>query len=319
VRKNSPKAKFSELIKEFFAEKWLALNAWIVALFLPWIPFFLRQAATVKSNFWIQDLSFNTLPNYISNFFTFVNSGDLNGWWCLLIFATLTLIIVAARKIQKNSSKDMFFFGSLAILPAIVLFLASMPPAKSIFVDRYAFSGIVFLALFLGILISIIWKKERKIACLLAIFVLSLFVYGNFEINLQRGFSKTSNETTETRQIVEKIKSQAKQGEPIIVESGYFFYEVAQYSTEENKVWFTDWAQDYRVGSLRMLADSDENKIKDISEFSKKYSTVWVIYSYGETEKAPMDSSWKLEYQEVVKDKLLDKNHYLIQKFSIQK
>jgi hypothetical protein len=68
-----------------------------------------------------------------------------------------------------------------------------------------------------------------------------------------------------------------------------------------------------------MLADSDENKIKDISEFSKKYSTVWVIYSYGETEKAPMDSSWKLEYQEVVKDKLLDKNHYLIQKFSIQK
>ena len=273
----------------------------------------------MKSNFWIQDLSFNTLPNYISNFFTFVNSGDLNGWWCLVIFATLALIMVAARKIPKNSSKDMFFFGSLAILPAIVLFLASMPPAKSIFVDRYAFSGIVFLALFLGVLISIIWKKERKIACLLAIFVLSLFVYGNFEINLQRGFSKTSNETTETRQIVEKIKSQAKQGEPIIVESGYFFYEVAQYSTEENKVWFTDWTQDYQVGSLRMLADSDENKIKDISEFSKKYSTVWVIYSYGETEKAPMDSSWKLEYQEVVKDKLLDKNHYLIQKFSIQK
>ena len=319
VRKNSPKAKFSKFVKEFFAEKWFALNAWIMALFLPWIPFFLKQAATVKTNFWIQDLSFNTLPNYISNFFTFVNSGDLNGWWCLAIFATLALIIVAARKIPKNSSKDMFFFGSLAILPAVALFLASMPPAKSIFVDRYAFSGIVFLALFLGVLISIIWKKERKIACLLAIFVLALFVYGNFEINLQRGFSKTSNETTETRQIVEKIKSQAKQGEPIIVESGYFFYEVAQYSTDENKVWFTDWTQDYRVGSLRMLADSDKNKIKDISEFSKKYSTVWVIYNYGETQKEPMDSSWKLEYQEVVKDKLLDKNHYLIQKFSIQK
>ena len=319
VRKNSPKAKFSKFIKEFFAEKWFALNAWIVVLFLPWIPFFLTQAVSVKSAFWIQDLSFNTLPNYVSNFFTFVNSGDLNGWWCLAIFATLALIIVAARKIPKNSSKDMFFFGSLAILPAVALFLASMPPAKSIFVDRYAFSGIVFLALFLGVLISIIWKKERKIACLLAIFVLALFVYGNFEINLQRGFSKTSNETTLTRQIVEKIHAQAKSGQPIIATSGYFYYEVAQYSTAENPVWFTDWTQDYKVGSLKMLEEDSAHKITDISDFSKNYSTVWVIYNYGETEKAPLDKSWRLESQEAFKDPLTGRNRYLVQKFSIQK
>ena len=319
VRKNSPKAKFSKFIKEFFAEKWFALNAWIVVLFLPWIPFFLTQAVSVKSAFWIQDLSFNTLPNYVSNFFTFVNSGDLNGWWCLAIFAVLAAVYVAAKKSLKFEQKNIGFFIAMSLLPVSALFLASLPPAKSIFVDRYALPAMIFSALFLGILVAILWKKSRKISLILAVLTTVLFVYGNFEINFQRGFSKTSNETTLTRQIVEKIHTQAKSGQPIITTSGYFYYEVAQYSTAENPVWFTDWTQDYKVGSLKMLAEDSAHKITDISEFSKNYSTVWVIYSYGETEKAPLDKSWKLESQETLKDPLTDKNRYLVQKFSIQK
>ena len=179
--------------------------------------------------------------------------------------------------------------------------------------------AMIFSALFLGILVAILWKKSRKISLILAALTTVLFVYGNFEINFQRGFSKTSNETTLTRQIVEKIHTQAKSGQPIIATSGYFYYEVAQYSTAENPVWFTDWTQDYKVGSLKMLEEDSAHKITDISEFSKNYSTVWVIYSYGETEKAPLDKSWKLESQETFKDPLTDKNRYLVQKFSIQK
>ena len=68
-----------------------------------------------------------------------------------------------------------------------------------------------------------------------------------------------------------------------------------------------------------MLAEDSAHKITDISEFSKNYSTVWAIYSYGETEKAPLDKSWKLESQETFKDPLTDKDRYLVQKFSIQK
>lgn len=319
LRKEFFENKISFWVKKLFGEKWLVLNIWIIGLFLPWIPFFITQALSVKSSFWIKDLSFNTIPNYISNFFTFVNSGDLNGWWCLVIFGVVWLLVVAVSRIPKDKKYDFSFLEAMAILPVAVLFLLSLPPFKSIFVDRYALSGMVFAALILGSLVSSIPKKSKKISIALFVLVIASFIYGNYEIIRQSGFSKTSNETTETRQIIERIKNIAGNNEPIVVTSGYFYYEAAQYSTPQNPVFFTGWNQDYRIGSLKMLEEESAHKITDIKEFSKKYSKIWMVYSYGETQKDGLDSSWSLVSQALFKDKLTGSNRYLVQEFSVKK
>ena len=320
MRKSFKKAKKWEFVKHFFSEKFFALNAWVVGLFLPWIPFFVVQAISVKSAFWIQDLSFNTLPNYISNFFTYVNSGDLNGWWSLLLFVlvgALGLALAKNKLFSKEERADFNFILAMAGLPAVILFLLSMPPAKSIFIDRYTLSGMIFIALAIGILAVKLWPKDRKLAMILAILTVIAFSYGNFEINHQRGFSKSSNETIQTRQMISRIKELAKSGEPIITTAGYFYYEMAQYSTPENPTFFKD-LEDYKVGSLKMLEEAEAEKITDLAKFSQKYKTIWVLHGWGETEKAPLQNNWKLEFQEVHKDPLSGRNRYLIQKFSVQ-
>ena len=152
---------------------------------------------------------------------------------------------------------------------------------------------------------------------ILAILTVIAFGYGNFEINHQRGFSKSSNETIQTRQMISRIKELAKSGEPIITTAGYFYYEMAQYSTPENPTFFKD-LEDYKVGSLKMLEEAEAEKITDLTKFSQKYKTIWVLYGWGETEKAPLQNNWKLEFQEVHKDPLSGRNRYLIQKFSVQ-
>lgn len=316
------KQLFSKNFKEFFSrvfgEKWFALNLWILAAFLPWIPFFAIQAISVKSGFWIQDLSFNTLPNYISNFFTFQNSGDLNAWWCLVIFAIFGVIWAVISKISKKKPVELSFFGAMAILPPVVLFLLSLPPAKSIFVDRYALSGMVFSSLFLGILISKGFSKNAKLSFFATVLILAASIYGIYEIDRQSGFSKTSNSTTDTRQIVDFVRAKSGENEPIIATSGYFYYEIAQYNSAKNPTFFTA-EQDYRVGSLKMLEQKNDEKISNFAEFSKKYPKVWVIYNYGETEKPPLDKSWKLEFEQKFEDRIIGGNRYLVQRFSTQK
>ena len=166
-----------------------------------------------------------------------------------------------------------------------------------------------------------IWKlcqNQQTLAKALVVLVILTFGYGVFEVNRQSGFSKTSNATSETRQMIERIHELAEAGEPIVTTSGYFYYEAAQYSTAENKVWFTGWNQDYKTGSLKMLEEDSEHKITDIAEFSKNYSAVWVLYSYGETSKEPLDSSWRLDRQESYKDALTGDNRYLLQRFLIK-
>ncbi|MDO4872341.1 MAG: glycosyltransferase family 39 protein [bacterium] len=323
LRKDFRKGKkgIRNWLQRFFSEKWFALNAWVVVGFLPWIPFFLIQTATVQAGFWIPDVTFNTLPNYISNFFTFVNSGDLKALWCLAIFAIIGIsiyLISKNRGISKAEKQNLAFIGTLSFLPAAVLFVASSVLKRSIFVDRYVLFGLIFMALFLGILIAKAWQKERLLAKVLALLLVITFGYGIFEINRQTGFSKSSNSTTQTRQMVERIHQLAQPDEPIIAESGYFYYELAQYSTAKNSVWFIDSSQDYSIGSLKMLEDDNQHKITNIADFSKKYSAVWVVYNYGDTEKEPLDSSWKMVQQETYKDPITGANRYLIQKFLVE-
>ena len=44
-----------------------------------------------------------------------------------------------------------------------------------------------------------------------------------------------------------------------------------------------------------------------------------MVYSYGETQKDGLDSSWSLVSQALFKDKLTGSNRYLVQEFSVKK
>jgi hypothetical protein len=121
------------------------------------------------------------------------------------------------------------------------------------------------------------------------------------------------------RQVIEQTKPKMKAGEPIITEAnsanGWIFYEAAQYSTDENSVYFLDSSADYYMGSMKMLEEDDTFKIKDLEEFSKEHEFVWLLSRPGEEKQKPLLSSWKL-VEEVLYDNPTSGNPlYSMQKY----
>ena len=66
-------------------------------------------------------------------------------------------------------------------------------------------------------------------------------------------YNKTLSTSNNTRQIVEKIVDNATDGQPIIVDSPWLFYEVNFYETKNHQTFFINDKTEYKYGSLDMF------------------------------------------------------------------
>lgn len=303
---------FVGFLREYFGGGWLVINLLIMGLFSPWMPFFFRQAGYVSSDFWIPEVNFDTILNFVSNFFTFLDFG-VNGWIVSgVVCAVLAVIMLGVSKAEKM--RNLKFILALAVFPPVVLFVLSL--SRSIFMDRYLISSMAFLAIFIGVVAREAFRRSRCLGVMIFLSVVSIFIYGNLQINNQLGFSKIEGRTNDAKQMMVQIE-QKTQGSiaPVVVPSGLFFYEVAHYETTKNPV-FTPSDHYYGMGSLKMIEYSPA-KIDSLVEFSSRYDEVWVVYDsdVGEV-RAPLLKDWRLVLQEVLPDNITGEGRYLIQKFS---
>ena len=310
------KRNFKNIVKSYFGEKWLTTHLWAALTFLPWIPFFLTQAVQVKSGFWIPPTSLETIPNFISQALLFKDAGSIDGWLATLVIVLTIIFIYSAISIfryKKDRNDDFKLMLFSAFSPIVILFLLSLPPFSSIFVNRYLLVSAIFMSAIFGILISLNYKNNKKLTI---IFTGLLIVSQVIGINNVYQIGGGSNII---RQVIEQTKPKMKAGEPIITEAnsanGWIFYEAAQYSTDENSVYFLDSSADYYMGSMKMLEEDDTFKIKDLEEFSKEHEFVWLLSRPGEEKQKPLLSSWKL-VEEVLYDNPTSGNPlYSMQKY----
>jgi hypothetical protein len=172
----------------------------------------------------------------------------------------------------------------MAFVPPVLLFIASMPPLKSSFIERYLIPASVALILLLAtIIVHGARNGQKRIAVIVTLVLLVSFGVGINRVYYYGNYNKNSSTSIRTKDLIEAMTQKSKPGEPFIATDVWVFYEAVFYSTKEHPVYFLDQTADYRYGSTDMLKNNDQFKIKNLDEFVKTHPTVWYFGNHGDT------------------------------------
>lgn len=293
-----PKLRFKENAKRFFTKGWIIAYSVAVGLFLPWLPFMAIQLGVVQGGgFWIGPVGVDTPTNYLSNYFYYLDHGQVQGWLALVMLAVVALLIVvlprAFKSLRTKERRSFLLIACLAIAPPVLLFLASMPPLRSSFVERYLIPSIVALSIFLAVILVVgtrRWKPLWRALPILA--VVGMMVGGITNVYRYGNFNKNTSTHIFTRQAVDEAKNASPDGTPIVAASPWIFYEAIPYSTPQHPIYFIDESTKYIYGSLNMLKDNDMHKIKDLAQFKKGNPVIWYLDNTTNPDVPPYQQSW---------------------------
>ncbi len=304
VRRTVKKSKF---IKTFFSKEWIMAHVIAVAIFIPWMPFFVTQMSTVQAfGFWIPPVTPDTMVNFMTNVVYYQDISNVTGWLAtgfLVLVALLAILSFRVYKSLNESQRQSYrLIAIMAFVPMIILFIASMPPLRPSFIDRYLITSTVAIAMFIAITLSFGIKLLKPIVKVLIVgFVAGLLVIGVTNVWQLGNYNKNSHDSCQARQIVNAAIAVSKDGQPIIAATPWLFYEAVFYTTNNHPIYFIDPVK-YDFGSLAMLKDSDQHKIKDIETFTKDNSIFWYIaFSKSGQVDAPYQN-WKEIQQITIND-----------------
>jgi uncharacterized membrane protein len=309
--------------KKLFSKEWLIAYAVAVGLYLPWLPFMALQLGIVQgSGFWIGPVSVNTPANYFTNIFYYLEHDQVEGWFALALLTIVVLLIVLIPKVYKALAgaerKTFLLVTILAWLPPVLLFLVSMPPLRSSFVERYLMPAIIAFTIFMAVVFVVGTRRWKPVLRALPILVIvGMMIFGITNVYKYGNFNKNTNYHIFTRQVIEQIREKAQPGEPIVAQTPWVFYEAIPYATPDHPVYFIDATADYRYGSLAMLKDNDMHKIKDITAFEKEHPTIWFIGQNENGDLPPYQSSWVPLQSVSVHDDITDKTIYRATEFRV--
>lgn len=287
------KRSLKEWRKAFFTREWVMTHIVAVALFLPWLPWLVRQVLDVQTNgFWIPPVSPVTIPSYLSDVFLYQTAWQTSPWMTILLGAIIALGAFLVTRVYKGLGKDARKAYALLIASAIVpvglLMLMSMPPAQSTFIDRYILTAAVCLVMVIAIAIALAPKKLQRAQFALAGLLIISSIVGIMNVYHYGNYNTTTEQKSETRQLIQAIRdTDGTEGQPIIANTPWIYYEAAQYGNDTNKVYFINQYVEYKYGSLEMLRQSDRGKIKDLDAFLVEHPTIWYLGRPGEADLDP--------------------------------
>lgn len=302
--------------QRFFSKEWKFTNLVALGLFVPWLPFFITQLSIVQAfGFWIPPVTPNTVINYLSNVIFYQESSQLTGWLALYLIILFIGFIFIGHYVYEIMNKDRKKYYILLIIisvfPIILLFIMSLPPLRSSFVDRYLFTSSLFIAIYMGVTLSYCENLFKSYyTYVIAILVAVAMVIGIGNVYQLGNFNKNTNSSNNTRQIIEKVKQNSESKLPIIAGSPWLFYESIFYSSTDNPVYFIE-PSEYEYGSLEMLRQNDQFKIKDINSFVAQNPLFWyVIYSNEEKISGPCPNNCKEIKRLVIKNSFNNEINY---------
>ncbi|MEO5948974.1 MAG: glycosyltransferase family 39 protein [Candidatus Saccharimonas sp.] len=290
-----------ELRRRFYTREWIGAHLLAIGVFLVWAPFMLKQLGLIQMGFWIPAVSAHTFTNYFTNVLFYLEQQKVISWFALVYvlivaLAGLLLYYVYRHSPRKGERKNILLLASLAFTPPLLLFVASMPPLKSSFVERYLIPASAALMLLLAVVIAKgVRTKYRKGSLLLAMLLILSFAIGINRVYYYGNYNKNSNTSIRTKELVAAISMEAAPGEPLIATDPWVFYEAVFYTSDEHPIYFLEQTTEYKYGSLDMLKDNDQFKIKDLNIFVKDHPKVWYFGNVGSGEINPpsIARGWK--------------------------
>jgi len=319
VRQDGNKGKKFRLA--FFTKDWVRAHKWAVGLFIPWIPFMVYQLAVIQGGgFWIGPVSANSFTNFFTNVLFFLEHEQATKLYATAFVAVLASLTYFGFKLygrmNKSQRQNYLLIIVLALAPVAILFVGSTTPLRSSFVERYLIPAAVGFSLLAGVTFALGAEKlaKYKQVAISSLLVVCMIV-GIGNVYHLGNYNKNSSTKVMTREVVQSIWDKAGPGEPIIAKDPWVFYEAVFYDTKEHPVYFIDSTVDYSIGSVYMLRDREEHKIKDLNEFVSSYPKVWYLgYSNNKPLESP-DKNWERIQDIDIYDQVDNKANYRATEF----
>ena len=313
-----------KLAKNFFSKSWVWTHVLAVGIFAVWLPTAIHQFSVLQAGFWIPTISADTFTNYLTNILMYLDHNKVESWLALLYFAIVVGSIVLLYRTYRNieSKKDrqnILLISCLAVVPPLILLLLSMPPLTSSFIDRYLMTSIVALALLMAIAITH-GNKKRWLPIVMTLLILVSFGIGIDRVYYYGNYNKISSTSIRTKELIAAIAEKAKPGEPLIATDPWIFYEAIFYNSDEHPIYFLDQTTEYIYGSLDMLKDHDQFKIKNLDAFTKQHEVVWYFGNVGDNEITPpsIAHGWKQIDSVSIYNSIDDNSSYKAVRFETQ-
>lgn len=270
-------------LKKFWQDKTrrnLMLQTYGLAIvcYIPWIPFFLKQSASVQGGFWIGPVNLEAVVNFFSESLLYVAPRELKDWLLPLTIALLILTIFLSirvyRQANKESREKLLAILALIFVPPITLVILSLPPLSPVYMTRYMIFSLALVWVFCGIIISATLAQSRKhkltiiTALLLTICaVMGIINVTNREPNGYVGYT------------VQDIMSIAQPGEPLLMHSDWNYYDAVVYDSAEHPVvFYNDWSE-YAWGSMEPIRQYHYNVFDNLDEWLSEHDSFWVFYN----------------------------------------
>jgi mannosyltransferase len=310
-------------ITVFFSRNWIIAHIVGIAVFSPWIYFMVRQLGIVQAGgFWIGPVGVDTPVNFLTNVFYYLEHGQAQSWLALILITVcavlISLIVRTYKSLNVPEKLNFMLIAAIAFVPGVLLFLASLPPLRPSYVERYLIPAVVMLMVFLAIVLIVgtrKWRPTLRALPIIAVAAMMLFGIGN--VYKLGNYNKNTNVHIVTREVIEEVHKAGAAGQPIVATSPWLFYEAVPYATAEHPVYFIDADTEYIYGSLDMLKNNDMHKIKDIAQFAANNPTIWYL---GQDDNGDVDThyaSWEKIQTVTYTDPLTNKENYRATEYRI--
>lgn len=299
------KMNLKQKLAAFFSREWLLAYGLAIALYVPWMGHMFKQLSIVQGGgFWIGAVGVYTPTSYLTNFLFYREHHETLRWLAVLFFAVVAIVAYLSVKVYRNlvkSQKTWYWLIAVsAIVPVVVLFLISLPPLRSSFVERYLIPAYLMLSLFLGLVLALATKLSSKIHRRLAwlgvgLVVLSMVIGVKYVYEIGN-YNKNTNTVIKTKEITENIAHKSSGNEPVLMQSPWLWYEAVSYDRPDQKYYFVD-PVDYPYGSMEMLRDNTERKVSEIAELVERNNRFWYVDEVEDDEdvKAPSEQLREIE------------------------
>jgi len=114
--------KAKEFFAALFTREWMTAYITAIALFIPWLPFMALQLGIVQGGgFWIGPVGVDTPSNYMTNYFYYLEHGQVKSWFALaLLFVVIVTVIALPRAYKALNKIEKKSFLLIAAAPSFI-------------------------------------------------------------------------------------------------------------------------------------------------------------------------------------------------------
>ena len=163
-------------------KKWFVSSAVVVLSYVPWMPTLFSQIIRVNEDFWLPQVTFQSIFNYLAYPFT-ISYGFIVQ--LLAIFMLFALSIVAFRYFLENGNDENFYLISGILVFFLTLFAGAIISLikEPILYDRYLLASISLVMVSISILLGKS-RNNKVITIFLALLLLlaAVNVYEDYKI-----------------------------------------------------------------------------------------------------------------------------------------